>query len=534
MRLLKLLSIRSLLVLVVLLSTFPLLMLVLWTNRNVERQALNLLSHNAMETARSFTASQQLVDAFLVSMADLFSSDLTQRGPRSADASALFRREAGRMDMLEDILLVNASGDVLASLSDRFEDGMWKFKLPDEAASEDLYVGDILFIEDTDGKQTACLPFMRFFETESTPPSRYGIIMLLKTAYLENLAEKLELSKGWSLQLLDVSGKDLLSHLPGTASADVPFSMWTHIQTNEDSGSFIAPDSRHAFGYSRVRFTPDSSPYAVTVVSIPTKDFVGAGNVFFFHRTLLLTAVFTFLGILLALGVGRMLLLVPIDRLVQAHRRFARGDSTSRADIRDGIREMMVLSKAFNDMATILEVQDMRRRSETEQMKEQAHRDYLTGTWNRRAGLLALDRLMAESHEHSTLLALFFIDIDFFKQINDEHGHNEGDRMLRRVTLILERHLRTRDILCRYGGDEFMVILPGCTWQAAEEVWRRIEKEIHRINDEGGVPYVLSLSHGMAVFDPTVPVPPTSEQLIALADARMYEEKATHRESRQM
>ena len=532
MRLLKLLSIRSLLVLLMLLSALPLLTLVVWTNRNAERQALKLLSRNAVEMAQSFTVYQQLVDTFLVSMLDSFSSELSLRNPRSADVSAFFKREAGGMEMLEDVLLMDASGDVLASLNGRFDGGLKDFRLPDGIPPGVPYIGNALFREEADGKKTACLPCIRFFETEST---RYAVVMLLKIAYLENLAKQLQYPEDWSLRVLDVSGHPLLRHLSGdsTPAGEEAFSsVWAHIRSGEESGFFVASDdAEHVFGYSRVHLTPNSSPYAITVVSVPTKSAVRTENIFIL-RTLLLTVALMLMGLLLALGVGRTLLLAPIDRLVEAHRRFARGDLTSRAGIQNGIREMQLLSKAFDEMASVLEIQDLRRRSETEEIKEQAHRDYLTGTWNRRAGLLALERLMSEAREHGMLLAIFFIDIDFFKLINDEYGHNEGDKMLRRVTLLLERHLRARDSLCRYGGDEFLVILPGCTWEAAEDVWRRIEKEIRRIDDSGGIPYVFSLSHGLAIFDPLSPLPLAPEQLIAEADARMYEEKAKHRTDR--
>lgn len=535
MRLLKILSIRSLLVFLILLSSLPLLMLVMWTNRNAELQALKLLSGNAAEIARNFTASQHLVDTFLVSTFDLFASDPALQNLCSVDAAALFRREADRMKMLEDVLLVDASGDVVASLKDRPRKDLGKI-FPDGGVPLGVFhVGNAFWVDGMDGKKRSILPCVRYFESDMTPASRYAIVMLLKVDYLEDLAERFSPPGGWTLRVMDASGGFLL-HYPPDASGNGDegefSSAWEHIRADGDSGTFIAPgDAEYVFGYSKARFTPDSPPYAVTVVSFPSQYAVRNENVYAL-RTLVLTAAFTILGLLLALGVGRVLLLVPIDKLVHAHRRFALGDLTSRADIRSGVREMLVLSKAFDEMASVLEVQDLKRRSETEEIKEQAHKDYLTGTWNRRAGLLALERLMAEARGHRMLLAVFFIDIDFFKQINDEFGHNEGDKMLRRVTLLLERHLRARDILCRYGGDEFLVILPGCTQDAAEDVWRRIEKEIRRIDGSGGVPYVFSLSHGLAIFDPVAPAPLTLEQLIAEADAKMYEEKSRHKAER--
>lgn len=532
MRLLKILSIRSLLVFLILLSSLPLLMLVVWTNKNAERQALQLLSENAAETARNFTASQHLVDAFLVSTLDLFASDSALQNLCSADAVALFRREADRMKMLEDVLLVAPDGTVVASLGDRSRmDLSAILSTGDEVFSNVPRAGNVFFVGEAAKKSRALLPCVRFFEPARAPASRYAIVLLLKTDYFENLAERLLPPGGWTLRVVDVSGRPLLCYPRDRMGGKIErgfSSVWEHIRSGGDSGTYMASDAGYVFGYSCVRFTPDSSAYAVTIVSFPTEHAVSNENAYAW-RTLLLTGAFTILGLLLSLGVGRLLLLVPIDKLVQAHRRFTLGDLTSRADIRNGVQEMMLLSKAFDEMASVLEVQDLKRRSETEEIKEQAHKDYLTGTWNRRAGLLALERLMSEAREHRMVLAVFFIDIDFFKQINDEFGHNEGDKMLRRVTFLLERHLRARDILCRYGGDEFLVILPGCTWEAAEDVWRRIEKEIRRIDGSGGVPYVFSLSHGLAIFDPVAPAPPTLEQLIAEADAKMYEEKSRHK-----
>ena len=102
-------------------------------------------------------------------------------------------------------------------------------------------------------------------------------------------------------------------------------------------------------------------------------------------------------------------------------------------------------------------ISDCRRKARA--MEDEANRDYLTGLLNRRGLGAAMDALRHEDLP----LAVYLFDLDNLKQINDQYGHEAGDVMISAFAQVLRRHTRDTDILCRYGGDEFVLILRNIT-----------------------------------------------------------------------
>jgi diguanylate cyclase (GGDEF)-like protein/PAS domain S-box-containing protein/putative nucleotidyltransferase with HDIG domain len=157
---------------------------------------------------------------------------------------------------------------------------------------------------------------------------------------------------------------------------------------------------------------------------------------------------------------------------------------------------------------------------------EQAVTDSLTGLANHRGAHLELDALVAQAHKTGQPLSLVLGDIDGFKLFNDTYGHTCGDDVLRLVAEVCRSVCRPKDIACRYGGDEFVLILPGSTREDAAMVARRISETFATrayITEDGSrLPVSLALGHA------TLPQDATSvEQLIAAADAAMYQAKRT-------
>ncbi|MDR1379672.1 MAG: diguanylate cyclase [Synergistaceae bacterium] len=566
MSLLKLLSIRGLLVVVVLLASMPSLFILVEMNLDTSRQTLTLAFQSAAGLADNLATTQKIIDAWLFSALDLLIEEPGVKKLNVNSVTPLFKNITDKMPMLEDILLLNTSGDVLVSAKERESFDLWDGSfweaLPRFEPEGYPQVGGVisrcwsadLKVIDSNGPDAMVTGLAgsdltsRYIPYVQSFASGY-VLLLVKASYMEECIKHFpsavnSLSQKWVLAIFDASG----SIMAYRASLDfenawererqgkgISESLWDYIERHGETGSFRSLwDEKEdcITGYAKIRLPQlqgDSPVHAVAVVSYFLSDILNEERNTAL-RFLFLSLFFVLGGLLFALGVGRKLLVAPIDQLTTANERFAMGALSSRADIQSGIREMRVLSKSFDDMADALEMQELKRRSENALIKEQAHKDYLTGVYNRRGGLLELERHIKEAKERVALLSIFFIDIDFFKNINDEYGHNEGDKMLKRVTFLLERHLRSGDVLCRYGGDEFLVILPKCAMAAAEAVWDRIEKEIQHLNESGKVPYLISLSHGLALFDPLAPV--SVDNLIGEADVKMYEEKAKRKATR--
>lgn len=150
--------------------------------------------------------------------------------------------------------------------------------------------------------------------------------------------------------------------------------------------------------------------------------------------------------------------------------------------------------------------------------------DDLTGAANRRQFLARLDEECARSNRSGEAFALLMIDLDEFKEVNDNHGHAAGDECLRRFTRAAESRLRTGDLLARMGGDEFCVVLPATTLREGAMVARHILEACKGEAVQGnGVSLALSASIGVAQWRPEIGL--HAERLIAAADRALYTAK---------
>ena len=160
-------------------------------------------------------------------------------------------------------------------------------------------------------------------------------------------------------------------------------------------------------------------------------------------------------------------------------------------------------------------------------LEHRAQIDGLSGLWNRRYFDQRLNQELAEARRHQRPLSLIMCDVDNFKRLNDNFGHPFGDTVIERVANILSAG-RESDIACRYGGEEFGVILPSTTADRALEVAER-----HRVAIESKVwsempDLIVTASFGVADFT-ELPPDATTEQLVQAADAALYRAKQTGR-----
>lgn len=150
-------------------------------------------------------------------------------------------------------------------------------------------------------------------------------------------------------------------------------------------------------------------------------------------------------------------------------------------------------------------------------MFEEAISDPLTGLYNRRLMERRMEEMMEIAGRSGERFAVVFIDIDNFKRFNDTYGHSKGDEVLRAIGDLIRENIRKSDLPCRYGGDEFVILLPYADRRNAEMVAMRISRGFDRLGYGE-----LSLSFGTSSF----PEDGNSvAELIEAADARMYEMK---------
>jgi len=155
-----------------------------------------------------------------------------------------------------------------------------------------------------------------------------------------------------------------------------------------------------------------------------------------------------------------------------------------------------------------------------EKLRTQSLRDPLTGLYNRRYMEDALERYVSLSERTGSLTSVIMVDLDHFKGLNDEHGHAKGDAVLRDVAAQLVGGVRPSDVVCRYGGEELVVILPNCNLEdarmRAEALRARIEglSEVHAAQ--------ISASFGVATIPETAA---SHTDIVAIADAALYRAK---------
>ncbi len=187
---------------------------------------------------------------------------------------------------------------------------------------------------------------------------------------------------------------------------------------------------------------------------------------------------------------------------------------------RDGTRDSLRLAGTHMDIT--------RRREAERQVMRLVEHDELTGLLNRRGMLRSIHRIHASAMRSGQPYCLAILDLDHFKQVNDAYGHNVGDEVLRRVAEQLTKDLRREDWVGRWGGEEFVVALPGSTEAQAMHTIERLRNGVgkQRIQTQG-FDFGITLSAGVALCRAPADDP---NDVLRLADAALYRAKAAGRD----
>jgi diguanylate cyclase (GGDEF)-like protein len=161
------------------------------------------------------------------------------------------------------------------------------------------------------------------------------------------------------------------------------------------------------------------------------------------------------------------------------------------------------------------------------QLREQANRDSLTGLWNRRYLDSTLERELSRCKREGRPLALLMMDLDHFKQVNDTYGHAGGDEVLKQLGALLATHARAEDVPCRYGGEEFTLLLPNMPLDAAVERAEMLRTTFAAMKIRfGDFQITTTLSVGLAVYPEHGKL---SDELTQRADRALYRAKVEGR-----
>ena len=213
---------------------------------------------------------------------------------------------------------------------------------------------------------------------------------------------------------------------------------------------------------------------------------------------------------------------IPILALFYVHVTFVLGLPPERR----GYLPLLTISTAFLMSAGAVVIWDLSREAEraNRRWRDLSLTDELTGAYNRRYCAHRLGQEIARATRYRHPLCVVLVDVDHFKDINDQHGHDIGDAALKEVCRVIAAQSRVESAVCRYGGDEFAVLLPEASWEGARIYAERIRAAIGRTTFPHGKPVTISV--GVAAFPDDAP---SADGLLKAADTSLYSAKAAGR-----
>lgn len=195
--------------------------------------------------------------------------------------------------------------------------------------------------------------------------------------------------------------------------------------------------------------------------------------------------------------------------------------SVRTSPVRDDEGRIIGAVEIFTDNSSALQLL-----REFEELKNEVYQDVLTGIGNRRYGEVTLSTRIFEWQEHDHSFGLLFLDVDHFKNFNDTYGHQKGDEVLIMVAKSISNSLRNMDVVARWGGEEFIVILPGATLVVVKAIAERVRMLIATsFIGTGAENLQVTVSIGGTVTRPSE----TIASIIKRADELMYCSKANGR-----
>lgn len=183
--------------------------------------------------------------------------------------------------------------------------------------------------------------------------------------------------------------------------------------------------------------------------------------------------------------------------------------------------------KHFEEMETSMKREIEEYMESEERLIYLAAIDTLTGSYNRGVGLVILEKEIEIIRKNGGYFSICFIDVNGLKYVNDKFGHIEGDELITIICKLIKSSIRFNDVICRLGGDEFLVFFPNTKKENAEKIMNRVLSILDLKNERKLKPYSISFSYGIVQVDSgdTTPI----AEIIQNADIKMYEHKQNYK-----
>jgi diguanylate cyclase (GGDEF)-like protein len=458
---------------------------------------------------------------------------ITRGGPAQAAEIVAVQRLAEYLKSVrekfvdyEELMVIHSSGQVIATSADRVS----KPTLPEDwrkRAQADTPIVSEAYRDDTLKKMAVlvAVPIKaqdgRFLGVLAVKLNFRTIEEILTASLLGKTGQAYVIAQDGSLIAMSGSSASPLSKL------NLPFDLSQPVSEAEPLLSeYTGLDGRAVVGtLSRM------SQMDWSIVAQIEKDEVYAQTARIRGLTMTICA-----GLLLAIGLTAYFLgltiVRPLDRLTNGAAKVAAGDLEVKLSVA-GHSEVRYLTEVFNDMVARLREDreelakiNLTLTEKNQELQTLSITDGLTGLYNRRHVMEVLTHEVARARRHQHAFCVMMIDVDHFKRYNDASGHQAGDALLKKIAVIFKESLRSTDYAGRYGGDEFIILLPETESTRAIEVAERLRERVHTETtaETGKVP--VSLCIGVAAFPAHGE---TLEAIVASADSALYEAKRAGR-----
>jgi len=275
---------------------------------------------------------------------------------------------------------------------------------------------------------------------------------------------------------------------------------------------------------SWIRYVPSMDLYVVSSAYTDELESVSRS----IHNQLLYLGIGVLLLTLLLSIMLLRYLLRPVEKLTHTASLIAEGNYRIRAPV-DTNDEIGTLARNFNTMVDRLEEQirtlDLKVKEKTEALQELAITDPLTKLFNRRYFAEVSSQMFSLAKRESEPLSVIMLDIDRFKTINDTYGHLNGDRVIEALADVVRSTKRESDIACRYGGEEFVLLLPKTPLNGAVELAQRIRKAIESYSVASDTDETIQFTVSVGVSEADYMKDKSIESVTKRADDAMYQAK---------